>query len=123
MRRLALLLLFPACNGSDDLDRLLSQATVDCGTLEYRNDVETCPDAAAAIACFNSAAKPHIAVVLTTVEGDPIYEHFFIDNAAPVLIRDTREDDFGAQELTRTSCASVELDEYDVGCARLRCRE
>ena len=121
MRRLAFLLLLPACAGSDDLDRLLSQATVDCGTLEYRND-NTCPDAAAALECFNSAAQPHVEVAFTTVEGDPIYEHFFIDNAAPVLIRDTREDNFGAKELTRTTCASVELSEFD-GCAQLRCAE
>jgi hypothetical protein len=126
MKRLAcLLLLAAACAGNSDadLDRLLSQATVDCGTLEYSNFGDSCPDAAAAIACFNSATQPHVEVVFTTIEGDPIYEHFFIDAEAPVLIRDTREDDFGAQEITRTTCASVELDEFESGCARLRCAE
>ena len=122
MRRLALLLFISACAGSDDLDRLLAQATVECGTLEYRLD-GACPDAATALQCFNSAAQPHIEVVYSTIEGDPIYEHFFIDTNGPVLITDTREDDFGPQEITRAECAAVEILESEVGCAQLRCVE
>ena len=125
MHRFAFVLLaLAACSSdSEELDRLLSQATVECGTLTYDNFEDTCPDAAAAFQCFDAAAQPHVEVVLTTIEGDPIYEHFFIENGDAILIRDTREDDFGAKQITRTTCSAVELVEAEAGCARLRCVE
>lgn len=94
----------------------------ECGTLDYGDTSSTCPAVQAAMACFDGAAQPHVEQVRITIEGDPIYEHFFIDNGVPVMIRDTRDDAFGLQEVTRTECSDVQILEADA-CSFIICAE
>jgi hypothetical protein len=128
MRLASTILILAACGGggtdpeADELEQLLLASTTDCGTLEYPNSPTTCPEVYEAIACFDGAAQPHIEQVRITVEGDPIYEHFFIDNGVPVLIRDTRADQFGAKQVTRTACSEVRVLEADA-CSFIVCDE
>lgn len=119
-------LVFAGCGGTsateDDLERLLSNVTTDCGSVEITNSGSCDDDTAAVLACLGEADRPHALQVLTTVEGDEIYEHFFVeDDGTIVLLRDTRQDAFGSQEVSRIECSIVELAE-SASCARLSCR-
>ena len=127
MRTTSLLIfILAACGGGisasdDELDRLLDDVEIECGTLEFGFG-RGCPDTTAALQCFDGAsAAPHITQVFTTDEGDPIFEHFFVEDGNIVLVRDTREDDFGPQEITRTSCAAVSESETGDACLRIVC--
>src|SRR5262245_55438205 len=98
---------------------------VDCGTLLFDNVQEQCPDTAAALDCFDRSPRPHIEQVFISVEGDPIYEHFFADSERAILIRDTRADAWGPQEVTRSECAGgiAESAPTVSGCLHVVCSE
>jgi hypothetical protein len=125
MRTSLLFSILAACGGGSDgeLDRLLDDVEIECGTLELGNTPQACPDTAAALQCFDEAnTAPHITQIFISDEGDPIFEHFFVEDGSIVLVRDTREDDFGPQEITRTTCAAlVESEVTGNGCTHLIC--
>ena len=121
-----------ACTNNDDpiadeLDQAIENSVTDCGDLLFGNG-GNCPvlDPADAIACFNSSENPRIKQTMISIEGDPIIDHFFGPNApAVVRFHDTRQDAFGAQELTRSDCRALAVSDSAVGpnCKFVVCGE
>ena len=80
-------------------------AEADCGS--HVVQFEGLPDAA--IACFLDAVcakrRARLAVTRSTVEGDPIHILYVADATGTVqMTTDSRQDTFGAQEVTRQTC-------------------
>lgn len=110
----------------DELELLRAETQAECGTLKFAYGIETCPDTSAALSCFTSSARPHIVQQRTTIEGDPIYEHYFGDDSGRVIaLHDARADHYGSQRISRIGC-SRGLTELDLGegqCAQIVCAE
>ncbi len=105
--------------GASELERQIAASQNDCGELVFDN--AGCPSAAAALACFETSTQPRVVQVVTTIEGDPIYEHFFMDAGQIIAIRDTRADDWGPKTVTSQTCGALSLSGAADTCQLLRC--
>jgi hypothetical protein len=94
-------------------------AEADCGS--HVVQFEGLPDTA--IACFLDAVaakrRARLAVTRSTVEGDPIHILYVADATGTVqMTTDSRQDTFGAREVTRQTCTGPVADHGHIGFAQ-----
>lgn len=135
---LPLSLLFAACSGETVDDLIADQ--IDASTLTYKNcgsvdlTLEQCgatpAEPPAELRCFTDGldqCQPvHVTITQHTVEGDPIVTGYVVvpeeGSCSATVITDTREDQFGAQEITTERCTTFDVVESCVGFAASDCK-
>jgi hypothetical protein len=109
--------LFPviSCAGGSEmsLDERLESAPVDCGTLTLNLLTDVCPpQAGASVACFQNAVDQktvgaHLGVSAPSDEGDQLFTHLFVEPAGVSSLFDTRNDNWGPNQVTTARCNAV----------------
>ncbi len=101
-----------AASGDPATPAQSTSGAVDCGTFVLQQGERPPTTALECLIGASQTARPaRLKMTRPTVEGDPIHETYESDANGQVRVtRDTRQDNYGAQEVTTEVCTGIAVD-------------